>query len=131
MQKEMFEQFSNFTKNSVKPLMSLNTLVGKAFERLTKQNLEIFTDVMNTQTAYMQNLANTKRVEDVVSLQTQVLKDSSNKAIHFAQKSFETIVDASSEFSKWLEEGVAAVAGATACASGVVDRKTTGATSKV
>ncbi len=107
MQKEMFEQWSSFGKNSIKPLVALNAITSRAIERITKQNFEIMNDVFNTQVANLQHLANTKKVEDVVSIQTQILKDSGVKAVDYAQKSLEAFVDASTELSKWFEEGFA------------------------
>ncbi len=106
MQKEFFEELSKFSTNTMKPFAALNTITSHAIESFTKNNIDVINDAFVSGMANIQSFANTKKVEDVVALQTQILKDSGSKAISYAQKSLDTLVDTSTAFSKWMEEGV-------------------------
>ncbi len=104
MQNEILEQFTAFSKNSFKPMVTFGKIINEAFERTAKQHMEHVKDSFSTSALYMQNLVNSKKVEDVIAVQTQALKEASNKAIACAQKNLETLVSTSTEVSKLFEE---------------------------
>lgn len=103
---DILNQWTSFSKLSIKPMITFNTLANRNFERLAKHSLEIINDAMTTSANYMQNLLSSKKMEDIASLQTQMIKETGSKAITYAQKSLEAIVDSSTELSKWFEDGM-------------------------
>ena len=105
MYTDLFSQFTDANKTFLKPLNQLSSLNTKFAENLTKQQIATANELLGLGIKHAQNLASTRKIEDVVGLNTSFISEASNKYAEHMNQLFETALKASGEYTKLFEEG--------------------------
>ena len=108
--KELFEQMGDYSKNSTQPFVEASHLLQKSFERFAKQQMGFISDVVNSSIKPLQSLSGTKKVEDVISIQTNIASEATARCVEFAQQNLDSMIQTSNEFSKLFENNFKAIA---------------------
>lgn len=106
MQKEFMEHMSSMGKDAVKPSLHMYNLMTKMLETLTRNNLDLMNQCLSNSVKHLQAVGTHRKLEDVVAAQTQLATETSAKVMSCAQQNLETLRQASTEFSKLLEESL-------------------------
>ena len=88
MQKEHFEQWNEFCKGYSKPLSELTDL-----------NTRTFNDIYANNSAYINNVSQARRPEELISSQIKYLMDSSTTAADYWQEVLSMLKTASKNFT--------------------------------
>jgi len=103
---QFYDPFTDFNRNLAKPLAQFNALATRATETLTKQNINTANELLNLNVKHVQSLANVRKLEDMISLQTTYLNEASNKCVSYVNDLFDSALKMSADWSKMFEEGV-------------------------
>lgn len=105
MYTDFISQLTDASRNLLKPLNQLSHLSTRIAENLTKQQISVANELLGLGIKHAQNLAATKKVEDLVGLNSSFLSEVSNKYAESLNNLFETAIKASTEYSKLFEDG--------------------------
>jgi phasin family protein len=105
MYSDLFSQFTDANKNFLNPLNQLSSLNTKVAESLTRQQISAANELIGLGVKHAQTLASTKKIEDVVGLNTAFLSEAGNKYAECVSQLFETALKVSGEYTKLFEEG--------------------------
>lgn len=106
MYTDFLSQFTDANKNLLRPLNQLSSLNTRVAESVTRQQISVANELLGLGIRHAQNLASTRKIEDVVGLNTSFISEISSKYAENMNTLFETALRASSEYSKLFEEGL-------------------------
>lgn len=104
MQKELLTQWNEISKSAMEPLLRLNQLSSKIAERVTKQQLAITKDFLETGVKQFQTAGNIKSVQDAVQAQSALATEYGDKFKSYAQQALEIVQETQAELSALMQE---------------------------
>ena len=106
MQPDLYDQWTKFTKTSFAALKELGDINTKAVEKLTEQQLALWTTLVEGSVKQFSLLGEAKGYKDVFSGQSEIAAEYSNKFLGIARKSADILTESKDEFTTWVEKSV-------------------------
>lgn len=106
MQKEFFAQWNDMSKTALEPMMKLNQIASRVAERLSKQQMAITKDCLDTSVKQLQTVGQAKGMQDVVQNQTALYSECGEKFKAYAQQTLELIQETQAELSSLMQDAM-------------------------
>ena len=106
MTSSVFDQWSQYSKFSLAPLLELNGITTRLCVELARQNIKVMNELMKSNSEQLNEMSHAKSLPDVMQAQTQWTNKTMPQLVEHAQVMLDAYVDGASEYCKWLEKGV-------------------------
>ena len=106
MSNEMIENINKMGKSSYDSMKELYEINLKVYSQLAEQQVAFANLLIDSTTTQMKMLSKAKGYKDIVSGQSQILSEMTEKAQGIARNTMDIVNESKDEVSAWVEKGV-------------------------
>ena len=106
MQAQFVEQFSKAGQQSLDNAKKFAELNNAFLKGLTQQQVDTVSNYMENANQHASKLGETKRLQDVLAVQSQFVQEANKIAMGNARTTLDMMVDAKNQFVAWYEDSM-------------------------
>ncbi|MCV6636084.1 phasin family protein [Candidatus Albibeggiatoa sp. nov. NOAA] len=106
MQAQFMEQFAKAGQQSLENAKKFAELNNAFYKGLTQQQVDTANNYVENANQHASKLGEAKRVQDVVTVQTQFIQEANKIAMGNARTTLDMMIDAKNQFVAWYEDSV-------------------------